>query len=138
MAERADALSRLSVARTAHLATVRPDGRPHVVVITFAVVGGHVVTAVDHKPKTTQRLQRVRNIEAGSDASVLVDHFEEDWSKLWWVRVDGTTRIHRSGRTRDDALNALVDKYGQYGRRRPEGPVISVTIDRVTSWESTQ
>lgn len=95
-----------------------------------------MVTAIDHKPKTTVRLQRLRNIEAGSDASFLVDHFEEDWSRLWWVRVDGRASVHHSGTMRDDAVTALTDKYDQYLAHPPVGPVIALEIDRVTSWPS--
>lgn len=135
--QRAEALGLLTRARSGHLATVRPDGRPHLVVVTFAVSGHRIVTAIDHKPKTTVHLQRLRNIEAGSGASFLVDHFEEDWGRLWWVRVDGPASIHGSGEIRDDAVSALAKKYNPYLARPPEGPVIAVEIDKVTSWAST-
>jgi PPOX class probable F420-dependent enzyme len=97
-----------------------------------------VVTAIDHKPKTTTRLQRLRNIEAGSYASFLVDRYTDDWSRLWWVRVDGPASIHETGWFRDNAVTALTDKYSQYAAQPPDGPVIAVAIDQVTSWSSTQ
>ena len=81
--------ARLSAARVGHLATVRPDGRPHVVACCFAVQGDRLWTAVDAKPKATARLQRLDNVRAHPWASLLVDHYEEDWDALWWVRVDG-------------------------------------------------
>lgn len=125
---------RIAHAPVARLATVRPDGRPHVVPITFALDGDTIVTAVDHKPKTTTSLQRLRNIEAHPVASVLVDHYEDDWSRLWWARGDGTARIVAGGAARDRAIERLVDKYEPYRRTPPGGPVIVVTVRRWTSW----
>lgn len=135
---RGRALTMLAAARSGHLATVRPDGRPHVVVVTFAVIDGLAVTAIDHKPKTTQRLQRLANIEANPTASLLADHYEDaDWANLWWVRIDGAASIHREGATRARAIAALTAKYSQYEDRPPRGPVISVALERVSSWSST-
>lgn len=133
---RAEALARVTTARRGHLATVRPDGTPHVVVVTFAVIDDHVVTAIDHKPKTTPRLQRLLNVESGSSASFLVDHYEDDWDRLWWVRLDGATKIYDEGDLRSQALGALADKYPQYALRQPEGPVIAVSIENVRWWAS--
>lgn len=136
--DRAEALIRLARARSGHLGTVRPDGKPHVVVVTFAAMGGSVVTAIDHKPKRTQRLQRLVNIEANRSASLLVDHYDEDWDGLWWVRLDGPASIHRTGELWSGAVDALVDKYPQYRERPPEGPVIVIAQDRVTWWDGTR
>lgn len=132
--DRAEALVRLAQARTGHLGTVRPDGRPHVVVVTFAVVAGNVVTAIDHKPKRTERLQRLVNIEANRWVSLLVDNYDEDWGRLWWVRLDGPASIHEHGELWATAIDALVTKYPQYQERRPLGPVIAISQDRVTWW----
>jgi len=135
--DRDEALTRLAGARVARLATVRPDGRPHVIPVTFAVVGGNVVTSVDHKPKTTRDLQRLANIEANGFGSVLADHYDEDWEWLWWVRVDGRASIHDEGEVYVGGIEALVEKYPQYRERRPDGPLITISQDRVISWEST-
>lgn len=135
--EPAESLARMSSARSGHLATVRPDGRPHVVVVTFATVQGNIVTAIDHKPKTTQRLQRLVNIESNRLVSFLVDHYDESWDRLWWVRADGSASIHETGEVRDAAVAALAVKYLQYVERPPDGPVIVVSPDEVTSWSST-
>jgi PPOX class probable F420-dependent enzyme len=134
--ERLDAELRERVAQApvARLATVRPDGRPHVVPVTFALVGDAVVTAIDHKPKTTTSLQRLRNIEARPVASVLVDHYEPDWSRLWWVRGDGAARVVSEGPERDQAVERLVEKYEHYRDAPPHGPVIWVTVSRWASW----
>lgn len=134
---RAEALSRLAASRSGHLATVRPDGRPHLVVVTFALIDDLVVTAIDHKPKTTQRLQRLVNIETNPDVSFLADHYADDsWDTLWWVRVDGRAAIHEDGSQRIHAVEALVEKYDQYRDHPPEGPVIVISPDRVSSWAS--
>lgn len=119
---------------TGHLATVRPDGRPHVVVVTYAVAGDSIVTAVDQKPKTTKRLQRLVNIEKHPAVSFLVDHYEADWDRLWWIRVDGRATIHETGDVWDEAIAALIEKYSQYKEAPPGGPVIAISQDAVTSW----
>lgn len=136
--DRAEALIRLAAAPSGHLATIRPDGKPHIVVVTFAVTGGNIVTAIDHKPKTTSRLQRLVNIEANRSVSFLVDEYDEDWSRLRWVRVDGPASIHHSGEIWGRAIEALAAKYPQYAERQPEGPVIAISPDRMTGWESTK
>ncbi len=123
-------------APVARLATLAPDGRPHVVPITFAVDGNRVITAVDHKPKTTRRLQRLRNITDNPLAAVLVDHYEDDWSRLWWVRGDGRARVVQEGAEWEDAVSALAYKYMQYRGNAPEGPAIILTVDRWVTWIS--
>ena len=93
--------ARLSAARIGHLATVRPDGRPHVVACCFALHGDRLWTAVDAKPKRTPQLQRLANVRAHPRASLLVDHYEEDWDALWWVRVDGPAAVLDDGEERE-------------------------------------
>ena len=118
----------------ARLATVRPDGSPHLVPITFAVQDGDIVTAVDHKPKRHQHLQRLANIEANPEVSVLVDHWDRDWSRLWWIRLDGFATVHESD---PNAVAALAAKYREYVTRPPSGPVIRVSIDKTARWQSS-
>ena len=89
--------SRLAEARRALLATASGDGTPHLVPIVFAIHRDRLVTAVDHKPKTTRDLKRLRNVAENPRASVLVDHYDEDWQQLWWVRVDGTAQVLENG-----------------------------------------
>jgi PPOX class probable F420-dependent enzyme len=132
--ERAEAMQRLSSATVAHLATVSSEGRPHVVPIVFAVEGETLYFAVDAKPKKTIDLQRLKNIAANPEISVLVDHYEDDWSKLWWVRVDGTARVVVDIEKADHAIDLLANKYEQHARARPDGPVVAIHIDRVTGW----
>ena len=80
---------RLALARIGRLATVTPAGRPHIVPVCFTLHDGRIVTAVDAKPKSTTALARLDNVRATGRASLLVDHYDEDWTRLWWVRVDG-------------------------------------------------
>ena len=126
--------ARAAAARVGRLGTVRPDGRPHLVVCCFALVGEVVYSAVDHKPKTTSALQRLRNLAANPAASVLVDHYDEDWAALWWIRVDGTGRVLVDGPEHELAVAALCDKYEQYRRQPPTGPVIGIDTARWSAW----
>ena len=126
----------LADARVGRLATVRPDGSPHVVPLTFALAGDALVSAVDDKPKQTRDLQRLRNLEADPRASVLVDEYAEDWSLLWWVRVDGRGEVVTDEPRRRDLLAPLVAKYAQYAERPPEGPLVLLHVERVTSWSA--
>ena len=120
-------------ARVARLATVDPEGRPHVVPICFVLEGDVLYTAVDEKPKRTRALQRLRNIEANPRVEVLIDHWDEDWSQLWWVRLRGTARIVEDRR----AVELLTAKYPQYAERPPAGPVIAVEIEERSEWTSS-
>ena len=126
----------LAAARVGRLATVRPDGAPHVVVCCFVVEGDRVWTAIDAKPKSGAPLQRLANVRANPRASLLVDHYEEDWEALWWVRVDGTAAVLESGNEEERAIAALTARYPQYERARPPGPVIAIAIERITGWSA--
>jgi PPOX class probable F420-dependent enzyme len=126
----------LAAARVGRLATVRPDGRPHVVVCCFAVEGDRVWTAVDEKPKSGAPLQRLANIRANPRASLLVDHYEEDWDRLWWVRIDGAAAVLEIGNEEERAIALLTARYPQYERARPRGPVIAIAIERITGWSA--
>jgi PPOX class probable F420-dependent enzyme len=125
---------RVADAPVGHLATVTPEGRPHIVPCCFALDGRWIYTAVDAKPKSTLALRRLDNVDAHGEATVLVDHYDEDWAELWWVRVDGTARVHESGPRRAAALAALARKYRQYRESPPPGPVIAIEITRGRSW----
>lgn len=125
----------LDAARVGRLATVRPDGRPHVVPVMFATAAPDVlVTAVDHKPKRSTDLQRLRNIEAHPEVSLLVDHEDEDWTALWWLRVDATARVVRDDPERSTLVGPLVRKYAAYAGNPPRGPVVAMAVHTVASW----
>ncbi|MGE0220595.1 TIGR03668 family PPOX class F420-dependent oxidoreductase [Mycolicibacterium sp.] len=124
-------------APVATLATVRPDGGPHIVPVVFAVHDARddlVYTAIDAKPKSTQRLRRLANIETNPAVSLLGDHYDEDWTRLWWVRADGVATIHYSGVEMATGYGLLRQKYPQYERLALDGPVITVEVHRWASW----
>lgn len=134
----AEARELLSSARVARLATCNAAGRPHLVPIVFAVDGDVIVTAVDHKPKRTTRLRRLANIAANPRVSLLADHYEDDWSQLWWVRADGSARvIERDEEEHAGAVTLLSERYEQYRDRPPEGPAVAITVSRWTGWSAT-
>ena len=126
--------ARFAQAPLARLATVAADGRPHLVPVVFVLRDGVVYTAVDAKPKTTQRLRRLANIERNPQVSLLVDHYEEDWTQLWWVRADGIATIHHEGSTLHAGRDLLRAKYGQYQSVSLTGPVIAVGVQHWSSW----
>lgn len=132
-----DDRERVERARVARLATVRPDGTPHLVVVTFALSGDTVVTAVDGKPKRSTNLQRLRNLMERPTAALLVDHYDEDWSRLWWIRLDGEAEVVRDEPRRTDVLAPLIAKYPQYQSAAPPGPVIVITLRSAASWSAT-
>lgn len=122
-------------ARVARLASVDEESRPHVVPIVFALDGDLLYTAVDHKPKRTRRLHRLANIAANPNVSVLADHYEEDWERLWWVRADGTAQIVDAGAPEHGrAVALLAERYSQYVGRPPAGAAIVVKIGRWSGW----
>jgi PPOX class probable F420-dependent enzyme len=121
--------------RVARLATVGADGRPHVVPICFALDGDTIYTAVDQKPKSTRRLQRLANIEAEPRVEVLVDHWDEDWSRLWWVRLSGRARIVEHD---PRGLELLQAKYRQYREDPPVGPFVVVAVESRREWGATR
>jgi len=123
-------------ARVARLATITPDGAPHVVPVVFAVDGDLLYTAVDAKPKRTTALQRLINIAAEPRVALLADHYAEDWSALWWVRADGEAEIV----TGDDArrgVDLLRGRYPQYQRHPPPGPVLRIAVRRWSGWAAS-
>jgi PPOX class probable F420-dependent enzyme len=129
-----DPKTRFAEAPVAQLATVAPDGAPHLVPVVFAVLGDVVYTAIDAKRKSTHRLRRLINIESNPQVSMLVDHYADDWSQLWWVRADGLAEIHYRGEEMGNGYYALRKKYPQYQRVALDGPVVTVAVRRWSSW----
>jgi PPOX class probable F420-dependent enzyme len=127
----------LDVARVATLGTVTAGGRSHLVPIVFARDGARLITAVDHKPKRTTRLQRLANIEANPAVTVLAHHYSEDWAELWWVRVDGTARLVEPDSTEHPQLTGpLLAKYEQYAGVSL-GTAICIDIERTSGWRAS-
>jgi PPOX class probable F420-dependent enzyme len=131
---------RVGAARVGRLATVTEDGQPHIVPCCFVLAeaddddGDVLYSAVDAKPKSTLALRRLANIRANPHASLLVDHYTDDWSALWWVRVDGTGRIITEGAEREHAIALLTSKYDQYVQSPPAGAVVAIDVRSWRAW----
>ena len=138
--DRNDALERLRTARVGRIATVTPERRPHVVPFVFALVQdrGHprAYWAVDRKPKRSERVQRLRNIEANPAVEFVVDGYDENWGALWWVRASGAGRVVETDDERSAALTSLREKYARYADEPPTGPVVAIDIERVSGWDA--
>src|SRR5262249_28407521 len=127
---------RLVAARVARLATIDPDGRPHLVPIVFALEGDTLYSAGDRKPKRPRRRRRIENARARPDVTVLVDRYDDDWSRLWWIRVRGRARVLDGGDEHDRALELLREKYEQYRAEPPDGPVLAIDVVETRAWTS--
>ena len=128
---------RFAAGRVARLATVRPDGAPHLVPVVFATSGDTVWLAVDAKPKRTTRLQRLTNLRHDPRCALLADHYEEDWSRLWWVRADGVATVVDEPGPDHPGVAALVERHPQYRVQPPAGPLVVVRVERWSGWSST-
>jgi PPOX class probable F420-dependent enzyme len=133
-----DVCQYLAAAPLARLATVAPDGQPHVVPICFAVQDGAVVTPIDEKPQSvaTSRLRRVRNIEANPQVALVVDHYADDWDALGWVQLRGTATLRDpADDTHAVGVAALREKYSQYETHAlDDRPLVRITPETVRSW----
>lgn len=130
----------ISRARVAHLATADAGGVPHLIPICFAYDGQRFYSVLDAKPKRgpLTRLKRVRNILSNPSVALLLDHYEEDWDRLWYALVSGEARLLEEGEDHTRAVALLREKYPQYREMDIAGnPVIEITPDRVTWWGKT-
>jgi len=141
-------LATAPVARLAPVAAARPATAtaatapaaavvPHIIPVTFVLAGDRIFSAVDAKPKTTRQLQRLRNIRASPGVAVLADHYEDDWTKLWWVRADGRAGILEDPAETAGPIRALIQRYPQYRGQPPTGPVIAIAVERWTGWAAS-
>ena len=128
---------RVATKRSGTLATIGPDGRSHLVPFVFALKGDTLYWAVDAKPKRSKELQRLRNISRDPRVSVLFDDYADDWSELWWVRVNGTARTLTDGDERARAVNALRGKFPQYREQPLDDAVAAIDIEEWTGWQAT-
>ena len=122
--------------RVAHLATADREGRPHVIPVCFAFVDGVVYTPLDLKPKRSndpRHLRRVRNVLANRRAALVIDHYEEDWSRLSYVLVEGEAELIVDPLEEERAAAALRAKYEQY-RDVPIVGMLKLSVDRTVSW----
>jgi PPOX class probable F420-dependent enzyme len=128
--------TRVTDARVARLATTDHDGRPHLVPIVFALAGDTLYSAVDEKPKRSRVLRRIENARARPEVTVLVDHYDDDWSSLWWARLRGRARVLGGGEEAERALALLVEKYAQYRDAPPGLPVLAIDVDEWRGWSA--
>jgi PPOX class probable F420-dependent enzyme len=133
-----EAIRRLTASKVGSIATVRPDGSPHVVPFVFAVSeagdGLVIYWCVDDKPKRSRELQRLVNIRAHPAVELEVNRYDDDWTQLWWVRASGIAREVTSVDERERALAALATKYAPYAAHPPSGPVVAIRVERVAGW----
>ena len=130
------ARERFASARVARLASADAAGRPHLVPVVFAVQGDRVYSAVDAKPKRTTALRRLENVRQNPAVALLADHYEEDWSALWWVRAEGSARILEPG---DPEARAAVELLRErYPQQRAAGAVLAVDVERWSGWSAVR
>lgn len=138
--DRDEAWARVRAARVGRMATVTPSRRPHVVPFVFVLVerGSDRVAywVVDHKPKRSTDLKRLRNVRENPAVEFVVDGYDENWQRLWWVRCTGMARVVVSESERRDALHALVGKYPQYAAEPLDGAVVAIDVATVAGWEA--
>jgi PPOX class probable F420-dependent enzyme len=132
------ARERFAAARVARLATADAEGRPHLVPMVFVLAGETIYSAVDAKPKRTDRLRRLANAAANPRVALLADHYDDaDWTALWWVRADGVARVLApEDEEAVRAVDRLVARYAQYREARPHGPVLAVDVERWSGWSA--
>ena len=129
---------RVAAARVARLATIDPDGAPNVVPVVFVLDGDTVYSSVDEKPKRTRKLRRLENLRRDPRFMILVDHYDEEWPSVWWVRLRGRGRVLEEGDQRQRALRLLAEKYEQYEKEAPQGAVIALDLEEWRGWAYTE
>ncbi len=126
------ARERFATARVARLATLAPGGGPRIVPIVFALRGDTIYSAVDAKPKRTLALARLDDVVHRPAAAVLADHYEDDWSALWWVRGDGRGRVLEP--ELPEARRAIAALQTRYPQQTVVGAVLAVDVERWSGW----
>jgi PPOX class probable F420-dependent enzyme len=132
---------RIARVRVGHLAT--SDGlTPVVVPVCFVLLGETLYHAIDGKPKSANagQLRRVKNVRANPRAALLVDHYVEDWRRLWWVLLRGRARVVDRGPEQQRAIVALRKKYPQYRTTVPlsaDALVIAIDVRRLRHWRAS-
>jgi PPOX class probable F420-dependent enzyme len=132
--DEAEMRRRVAAARVARLATIDPDGAPNMVPLVFVLEGDTLYSSVDQKPKGTRELRRLGNLRRDPRFMILVDHYDEDWPTVWWVRLRGRGRVIEEGAERQHAIRLLAEKYGQYEQEAPQGAVIALDVEEWRGW----
>jgi PPOX class probable F420-dependent enzyme len=125
---------RVAASRVARLGTIGRDGLAHLVPIVFVLDGDTLYSAVDEKSKRSRTLQRIENARSNPEVTVLVDEYDDDWSRLWWVRARGRARVLDDGEEASRALMLLTAKYEQYVDEPPGLPVLAIDISAWRGW----
>lgn len=130
--------ARLETAPVARLATLDVERRPHAVPICFVFDGSVFYSAIDHKPKRVapNRLARLKNVEQTPQVALLVDQYDEDWTRLWYVLVRGEAELVSASVEHKRAIQGLRTKYPQYDAEMlaDDAPVLRITPVRITAW----
>ena len=137
-----DVRATLEASRHGYLSTASPDGDPHLQPVVFQVVGDAIYIAIDEKPKTTLRLRRLTNLESNPRFALLVDRYEDDWSKLWWILLRGPAEVLWPSQWEAEEAASVIaklrEKYAQYEQMGLEQrPLLKLIPDRVTQWSAT-
>jgi PPOX class probable F420-dependent enzyme len=125
----------VETARVARLAYLDGDGHPRVLPVTFAVAGDAIWGAIDEKPKRAAEPARVEYLRRRPEAALLVDEYDDDWSRLLWVQLMGRVDVLPAS-SAPEAMAALAAKYADYARRPPPGPLLRLTVERALSWRA--
>ena len=142
MATLDDVRATLESARHGYLSTASAEGDPHLQPVVFQVVRDSVFIAIDEKPKTTLRLRRLTNIESNPKFALLVDHYDDNWDRLWWILLRGPAAVlwpsEWDASEADAVIAALRAKYSPYeSMGLEERPLLKLTPDRVTRWSAS-
>jgi len=125
----------LEAARVGYLGTVDAQGRPRVVPVCFALVGGEIYSPIDQKPKRTTELARIKHVRARPDVCLTVDHWDEDWSKLAWLQVRGLARVVEAT---PEVVAALRRRYPPYRAMALEiRPLLAIRVREVVGWSAS-
>jgi PPOX class probable F420-dependent enzyme len=125
----------LTARRVGHLATADAAGAPHVVPVCYAVEAGTLYVTIDEKPKADRPLKRLRNIAENPAVAVVVDRWDEDWTRLGWVMLRGRVDVLTGGPEHDAAQALLRGRYPQLRAMRLDDlPVIALRIATVARW----
>jgi PPOX class probable F420-dependent enzyme len=125
----------VETARVARLAYLDGDGHPRVLPVTFAVTGDAIWSAIDEKPKRAAEPARVEYLRRRPESALLVDEYNDDWSRLLWVQLMGRVDVLPAS-SAPEAMAALAAKYADYARRPPPGPLLRLTVERALSWRA--
>jgi PPOX class probable F420-dependent enzyme len=125
----------LAAERVARLGYLDSDDRPRVLPVTFAIFDGCVWSAIDEKPKRTPEPARVGYLRRRPEAALVVDVYDDDWTRLAWVQLLGRVDVAPVDSSAD-AMAALAEKYEQYAARTPPGPLLRLRVERALHWQA--